>query len=374
MNWSAYYGRTADVPMLHVAGWYDPYVGSMFENFVGLTQAKTSPMHLLVGPWTHGANARSYAGDVEFGPDAALADFATALHREWFDRHLKQIATEVDDWPPIRLFVMGTGDGRRDVNGRLVHGGYWRDASAWPLPEAEPTPYFFHASGTLSPREPAETPPTSYTYDPEHPVPTIGGSFSGVLKRGAYDQREREFKGLRGGSENGFYGSRPPYLPLKTRPDVVVFQTEPLEAPVEVVGPIRVTLYASSTAVDTDFTVKLVDVYPPTADFPTGFEMNLTDGILRARYRNDPSRSEPMTPGEVYELTIEPYPTANRFKAGHRIRIDLSSSNFPRFDVNPNTGEPLGRHRRMVPADNSLYHETAYPSHVVLPLVAVAPG
>ena len=121
-------------------------------------------------------------------------------------------------------------------------------------------------------------------------MPTVGGSFSGVLKRGAYDQREREFKRLGGGSENGFYGSRPPYLPLKTRPDVVVFQTEPLEAPVEVVGPIRVTLYASSTAADTDFTVKLVDVYPPSEDFPTGFEMNLTDGILRGRYRNDPSR------------------------------------------------------------------------------------
>ena len=154
---------------------------------------------------------------------------------------------------------------------------------------------------------------------------------------------------------------------------MVVFQTEPLAAPVEVVGPIRVVLYASSTAVDTDFTVKLVDVYPPSEDFPTGFEMNLTDGILRARYRNDPSRPEPLTPGEVYELVIEPYPTANRFKAGHRIRIDISSSNFPRFDVNPNTGEPLGRHRRSVPADNSIHHGPAHPSHVVLPLVVVAP-
>ena len=165
---------------------------------------------------------------------------------------------------------MGTGDGRRDADGRLVHGGYWRDAQAWPLPEAEPTRYYFHADGTLSPREPTDAPPTTYTYDPEHPVPTIGGSFSGVLKRGAYDQREREFRRLGGGSENGFYGSRPPYLPLKTRPDVVVFQTEPLEAPVEVIGPIRVTLYASSTAVDTDFTVKLVDVYPPSEDFRPG--------------------------------------------------------------------------------------------------------
>ena len=119
--------------------------------------------------------------------------------------------------------------------------------------------------------------------------------------------------------------------------------------------------------------MKLVDVHPPSEDFPTGFEMNLSDGILRARYRNNPSRAELMTPGEVYELTIEPYPTANRFKAGHRIRVDVSSSNFPRFDVNPNTGEPLGMHRRTVPADNSIYHEAAYPSHVVLPVVAVTP-
>jgi putative CocE/NonD family hydrolase len=266
---------------------------------------------------------------------------------------------------------MGTGDGRRDADGRLVHGGYWRDASTWPLPEAEPTPYYFHADGTLSPREPADAPPTTYTYDPEHAVPTIGGSFSGVLKRGAYDQREREFRRLGGGSENGFYGSRPPYLPLKTRPDVVVFQTPPLEAPVEVIGPISVTLYASSTAVDTDFTVKLVDVHPPSRDFPTGFDMNVTDGILRARYRNSPSRPELITPGEIHEFEIHPYPTANRFQAGHRIRIDISSSNFPRFDVNPNTGEPLGRNRRAIPADNSIHHEAAHPSHVILPIVPV---
>jgi putative CocE/NonD family hydrolase len=370
VSWRRYYGRTADVPMLHVAGWYDPYCGSMFENYLGLSAAKTAPMRLLVGPWTHGGNARSYAGDVDFGPDAALPDFTSELHRQWFDRHLKGRATEADDWPPIRLFVMGTGDGSRDPNGRLHHGGYWRDAEEWPLPEAEPTRYYFHADGTLGATPPAAgVPPTTYTYDPEHPVPTIGGSFSGVLKRGAYDQREREFRSLRGGSENGFYGSRPPYLPLKTRPDVVVFQTAPLQEPVEVVGPISVTLYASSTAVDTDFTVKLVDVYPPSRDFPTGFDMNVTDGILRARYRDSPSRPEPMTPGEVYEFVIRPYPTANRFKAGHRIRIDVSSSNFPRFDVNPNTGEPLGRHRRTVAADNSIHHEAAHPSHVVLPVV-----
>ena len=374
VNWREYYGRTSDIPMLHVAGWYDPYCGSMFENYLGLSRIKTAPMRLLVGPWTHGGNTRSYAGDVEFGEHAALPDFSRELHLQWFDRHLKQRPTAVDDWPPIRLFVMGTGDGHKDEDGRLYHGGYWRDAAVWPLAEVEPTRYYFHADGTLSGDTPAaEAAPTTYTYDPAHPVPTIGGSFSGVLKRGAYDQRERPFKSLEGGSENGFYGSRAPYLPLKTRPDVVVFQTAPLEAPVEVIGPITVTLHASSTAVDTDFTVKLIDVYPPSLDFPSGFDMNITDGIIRARYRNSPSRPEPMTPGEVYEFQIEPYPTANRFKAGHRIRIDISSSNFPRFDVNPNTGDPVGQHRRALPADNSIYHQAAYPSHVVLPVVPVDP-
>jgi len=149
-----------------------------------------------------------------------------------------------------------------------------------------------------------------------------------------------------------------------------VFQTEPLAEDVEVLGPIVVKLFASSTAVDTDFTAKLVDVYPPSERQPSGFDMNLTDGILRARYRDSPSKSELMTPGTVYQMTIEPFPTANVFKKGHRIRLDLSSSNFPRFDVNPNTGEPLGLNRRIVAADNSIYHDPRHPSHVVLPIVS----
>jgi uncharacterized protein len=130
-----------------------------------------------------------------------------------------------------------------------------------------------------------------------------------------------------------------------------------------------VKLYASSTAPDTDFTVKLVDVYPPSQDFPSGFEMNITDGIIRARFRNSPEKEELMQPGDVYEFTIEPYGTANVFKKGHRIRIDVSSSNFPRFDVNPNTGEPLGMNRRKVKAANSIHHDASYPSHVILPII-----
>ena len=200
-------------------------------------------------------------------------------------------------------------------------------------------------------------------------MPTIGGSFSPrrpLIEAGAYDQREREYKGDPG---EGYYGSRPPYLPLKARHDVVVFQTEPLAEDVTVIGPIVVKLYASSTAVDTDFTAKLIDVYPLSKDYPSGYEMNITDGILRARYRNSREKQEFMKPGEIYEFAIEPFPTANVFKKGHRIRLDLSSSNFPRFDVNPNTGEPLGRERRKMKADNAIYHDAIHPSHVILPII-----
>lgn len=370
VNWSEHYAGTADVPMLHVGGWYDPYCASTIENYLGLSAIKRSPIRLLMGPWDHGANARSSSGDVEFGPDAAMPDFAGELHLRWFDQHLKGRATGTGEWPPIRLFVMGTGDGHKDAAGRLYHGGYWREANAWPLPGTGFVTYYFHADGTLSRvAPPAGVPPTTYRYDPSRPVPTIGGAFSGALKRGPYDQREREFKSLRGGSANGFYGSTPPYLPLRARPDVVVFQTAPLEDDVQVIGPIVVRLHAASSAVDTDFTAKLVDVYPPSLDFPSGFDLNLTDGIIRARFRTTPERQELMTPGEVYELVIEPPPSANVFKKGHRIRIDISSSNFPRFDVNPNTGEPLGAHRRTVPADNSVYHDAARPSRVILPIV-----
>jgi len=281
---------------------------------------------------------------------------------------------------------MGTGDGHKDQRGRMYHGGYWRTASAWPLPETAFTSYYLHGDGTLSATfSGAADAPTIYTYDPRNPVPTIGGSFSGTADMspsGAFDQRERPLKApgpppsaaqaasaTTAAPEAGFYGSKPPYLPLKARPDVMVFQTAPLAGDMEVIGPIVVKLFAASTAVDTDFTAKLIDVYPASKDYPSGFEMNLTDGIIRARYRNTPEHAEPMKPGEVYELQIEPFPTGNIFKKGHRIRLDISSSNFPRFDVNPNTGEPLGLSRRVVVADNSIYHDARHPSSVVLPIV-----
>jgi hypothetical protein len=211
---------------------------------------------------------------------------------------------------------------------------------------------------------PGETGSTTYTHDPAHPVPTIGGSFTGISAdspalSGGFDQRETP----------EIFAAQPPYLPLKSRPDVLVFQTEPLERDVTLIGPIAVKLFASSTALDTDFTAKFVDVYPPSADYPSGYDLNLTDGIIRARYRESPDHQTLLKPGNVYEFTIEPFPTANRFKVGHRIRLDIASSNFPRFDINPNTGEPLGQHRRASTADNTVFHSAEYASHVVLPVV-----
>ena len=200
---------------------------------------------------------------------------------------------------------------------------------------------------------------TTYTFDPANPVPTLGGNVSARVKDGAFNQRERP----------DFFGSQPPYLPLKSRADIVVFQTEPLAEDVQIIGPIKVKLYCSSTGVDTDFTVKLVDVYPPSEDFPQGFEMNLTDGIVRMSYRNGLTKRDLIKPGEVYEVELNPFPTANVFKKGHRVRVDISSSNFPRWDVNPNTGEPLGKNRRMIEVDNTIYHSGEYPSQIVLPIV-----
>jgi len=176
---------------------------------------------------------------------------------------------------------------------------------------------------------------------------------------GGYDQRERE----------GWFSCKPPYLPLATRHDILVFSTSPLKEDLEVTGPITVNLWVSSSAIDTDFTAKLVDVYPSNPDYPEGYALNLTDGILRCRYRNSQEKAEFMTPGEVYEICFQIYPISNLFKAGHRIRLDISSSNYPRFDLNPNTGEPLGLSRRTVIAENTIYHDKDHLSSVVLPII-----
>ena len=279
----------------------------------------------------------------------------------WFDHVVKDLRTEVADWAPVRIFVMGTGEGQANYQGFLHHGGYWRNEGDFPLADTRYTPYYLGADGSLSPEAPGEGPPSRYSFDPRDPVPTIGGGISAanpIMEPGAFDQVGRE----------GFFGCRDT-LPLNARADVLSFQTAVLEEEVEVTGPIEVKLFASSSACDTDFTAKLIDVYPLSPDYPAGVAINLTDSIIRARYRDGWEKPELMEPGRGYEFTFQLYPTSNVFKRGHRIRLDISSSNFPRFDVNPNTGGELGLERRFEIAAQTIYHEPAYPSQVILPLI-----
>ena len=360
------YDRMSDAASVLMSGWYDPYSRTTTDNYVGLVGRKAGPLRLIMGPWTHGARSTPFAGDVEFGPDSTLdalgkADiFAQRL--AWYDRHLKG-AAPADPDPPVRLFVMGGGSGKKTAAGRLMHGGRWRQETAWPIPDTRQTPYHLHADGSLSTANPpAGAAPLSYDFDPAHPVPTIGGAVTSgepLMRGGGYDQRERA----------SIYGARQPYLPLEARPDVLVFQTEPLTQDIEVTGAIEARLWVASDGPDTDFTVKLIDLYPPSEDYPEGYALNLTDGILRCRYRDSWESPTLMTPGQPYPIVVSCFPTANLFKAGHRIRLDVSSSNFPHFDVNPNTGAPEGEGLTRRVAKNSVFVDAGRPSHVILPII-----
>jgi hypothetical protein len=353
-----------DVPVYHVTGWYDSW-GTQVANlsFVQLSKAKRSLQRLIVGPWTHGGQALSYAGIAEFG-NAAAVDMNAFRHR-WFDRWLLGIQNGADREPPVRIFVMGGGDAHKTPEGRLYVGGSWRDEREWPLARTVYTPYYLHPDGTLSPAEPKASEPTRYSFDPRDPVPTIGGNVSseGVLMpRGAQDQR----------CYQGHWLCKDT-LPLSARRDVVVCQTPVLQRDVEVTGRLVVKLWASSNAPDTDFTAKLIDVYPPSLQFPAGVDLNVGDSIVRARYRESLTSPHMLAIDQPAEYTIEMYPTSLVFQRGHRIRLDVSSSNFPRFDVNPNTGEPLNQNRRWRIADNSVYHDPQHPSRLILPIIPGSP-
>ena len=382
--------KYADVPVYLVGGWYDSWAGNTTANFQALTKQLKSDVYLIMGPWIHGAQGSSTHGQVNFGQEAAIAD-PQAWRLQWFDRWLKDAENDVGRSAPfktkVRIFVMGTGDGTKDDKGRLNHGGTWRDENEWPLKRAVPTKYFFAANGKLMTEAQArELPPflgdegtkaifqrlTGFTADPRNPVPTIGGNISSgtdIMLQGAWDQR---------GGPHVWNWLKP--IPLSARNDVVVFQTEPLAEDVEVTGEIEVKLWISSSAIDTDVTAKLVDVYPSSPDFPAGFDLNIGDGIVRTRFRDSLKRENFMQPMQTYPITVKLYPTSNVFKKGHRIRVDIAGSNFPRFDVNPNGGEPLGNHRSMISATTLIHHTGALPpnmedrrqdtpSHILLPIV-----
>jgi len=333
--------RNIDIPMLHVSSWYDIFSRDALVNFNGLRASAMTPtarggQKVLMGPWGHlfpySRATRKGAGDVDFGPNAEIDLHDIELR--FLDRWLKGIDTGIDDEPAIRLFTMGTNE--------------WRDVDHWPLPGTRWTPWYLHSGGqantlhgdgTLSPVGPGSEPPDHFVYDPDDPVPTVGGNLL-VLPIGVKDQRE-----------------------VEARPDVLVYTSAPLEREMEVTGPLEMVLHAASSAVDTDFTAKLVDVHPD------GYAQNLADGILRCRYRHSGQYPTPLVPDRVEELRIDLWVTSHVFLAGHRLRIEISSSNFPRFDRNLNTGGDQATGTTWEIARQTVCHDQARPSHIVLPVI-----
>ena len=395
-DFTAHYARHADIPGTFSTGWYDGFPHSDTEYFAAMAAQNEAPQRLIVGPWSHVGmrGDATWTLDVDFGPDSVWGVeryFEEQL--AFFDRWLKEDgggapADEAfDDAAPIRIFVMGGGSGRKTELGKLDHGGRWREEHEWPLARAQEQSLYLHGDGSLSPEPPAgAAEPRRYTYDPERPVPTIGGNYCSVgelpaegpgmepmwarllnpvlrlrniLTPGPADQREAA----------EYFTAREPYRRLRDREDVLVYETAPLTEDVEVTGRARVDLWISSSAVDTDFTAKLVDVYPPNEDYPEGYEMLINDSIIRTRFRKGFDREVFLEPGEVVPVSILLPPTSNVFATGHRIRLDVSSSNFPRLDRNPNTGEPIGRHTHTVKAEQAVYADAEHPSRVTLPVV-----
>lgn len=364
-NITDYPEKYKDIPVYLVSGWYDSWSSNNTANFQTLSKTLKGPVYMIMGPWIHGQQGSYSHGQVTFGKKAAIAD-PLGWRKEWYDHWLKGIDNSVGTADPfktpVRIFVMGTGDGSKTSSGKLNHGGFWRNEQEWPLARTVYTKFHLQPTGGLSTKTPeAKQASTSFKFDPENPVPTIGGNISSgndILVQGGWDQR---------GSDKIWNFPNP--IPLSARNDVIVFETEPLKEDLEVTGELAVKLWISSSAKDTDFTAKLIDVYPPSTDFPGGFDLNIGDGIIRTRFRDSLKTEKLMQPGEIYPVTIKLYPTSNVFKKGHRIRVDISSSNFPRFDVNPNTGEPLNNNRLQQTAINTIYHDQQHPSHILLPII-----
>ncbi len=328
-----------DVPVLHISGWYDDEQVGTPLNYIGMTTSgatatSRASQRLLMGPWGHVVNTVSKLGDVDFGPQSLIDMRAEELR--WFNRWLKRytnISVTSEEFP-VRIYVMGANE--------------WRDEREWPLARTQWTPFYLHSSGsansrfgdgTLSINKPKNEPADTYQYDPAHPVPFITDPTSSQI----------------GGPDD--------YSAIERRDDVLVYVTESLQEEVEVTGPVRVDLYASSSALDTDFMAKLVDIWP------SGFVQRLCDGMVRARFREGMDRPSLIAPGEIYKFSIDCWNTCQVFKTGHRIGLEISSSAFPKFDRNLNTGVPLGLTKEMAIAEQRIYHDVKHPSAIVLPII-----
>jgi len=342
-QWSieAHYSQI-QVPVFSLGAWYDIFLGGTLQNYIRLkkeagNESARRGQRLMVYVGGHaGGWASQKVGAVDFGEKLPF-DVSEVTFR-WYDNLLKGIANGVDHEKPVKIFVMGKND--------------WREEDDYPLERAKPTHYYLHSAkaanglagtGTLSTVVPAEEKPDQYVYDPNNAVPTIGGPLCcGALPTGIGPEDQR---------------------PAEARDDVLVFSSPAFTQNTEVTGPVSLDLYVSSSAVDTDFTGKLVDVWPD------GFAQNLTDGILRLRYRNSQEKPEFANPGDVYHITVDLWATSNVFLTGHKLRLEVSSSNFPRFDRNLNTGEDQARGTHMVRATNVIYHDKSRPSALILPIV-----
>ena len=333
-----------NVPALHFGGWYDIFLGGTIRNYLGMKKSGANEtarnrQRLIIGPWVHGARGTTMAGQHYFGimADAAAID-VDGVHLRWFDHWLNDANNGSVDDAPVRIFVMGDDA--------------WRDEQEWPLARAVETKYYLHSSGkanskhgdgSLSTVSPQSEAPDVYLYNPDNPVPTAGGALCCnpyFAANGAYDQNA-----------------------VEERQDVLVYSTPPLEKDTEVTGPVTVTLWASTSTTDTDFTAKLVDVCE------AGCARNLTDGIIRARYRDSMSNPTLLEPNRAYCYEIDLWATSNVFKAGHRIRLEVSSSNFPRFDRNTNTGNIIAEDTELRPALQTVFHDVQQASYISLSVV-----
>ncbi len=366
-----YYKKFADVPQIHMSSWYDAYVRTAIDNYTALRKKKRGPVRLIMGgrgrtvTAARRFRATSISARRRRSTTISRSTGARSVSLRWFDHWVKGVANGVDQEPAVRLFLMGGGKAGAAISkGGSTMAGTGSRATTGRCRKRSSRIFYLHAAdGRLDRGKPAaKAVPRQYDYDPADPVPTMGGPLTSgapVFNGGAFDQTE----------DPRFFGVRHPGLPLAARHDVLVFETAPLEEDLAVIGPIVVKLHVASNCVDTDFTAKLIDVHPPNSDYPRGFAMNLCDGILRCRYRKSWEKPTLMKPGKTYEITIEPFATCNLFKAGHRIRLDVSSSNFPRYDINSNTGEPEGRAQTRRVASNTVFVDRKRASHIVLPLV-----
>ncbi|XOV86522.1 MAG: CocE/NonD family hydrolase [Pseudomonadota bacterium] len=360
-----YYDRVPDIPIAIVGSWYDPYAGACLTNYLGLAQRHQRPTCLLMGPWTHGNRSVSFSGDVDFGPSATLdgniAQDYLHYRLAWFQQCLGTDKTSsAGPKPGVTWFEMGGGSGRRNADGRLTHGGRWRTATHWPPAGSVESQLYLAGGGSLDSTPAREAGHLEFEFDPGHPVPTVGGAITSgepLMFGGAFDQRAKP--GL-------FNPDQHDLAPLSERPDVLTFQTGPLAEDLVLTGRVRANLWVSTDGPDTDFTIKLIDVYPANEDYPDGFCMNIADGILRLRYRHGWEHEEFVQPDEICRVQIETLPTCNRFKAGHRLRLDISSSNFPQFDLNPNNGDLPGSRTSFRVARNRVYFGSLYPSGLSL--------